>query len=66
MLVKGAQRGLGARNDLLDGEVGASGFAEYLYGRLDEAVATRYFGFISGAGHQRFFPFRRAMVALRE
>ena len=66
MLVEGPQRGLGARDDFLDGEVGASGFAQYLHGRLDEAVAARHFSFIAGAGHQRIVPFRRAMAALRE
>ena len=64
VLVEGSQRRLGARDDLLHGEVGASGFAQYRDGGLDEAVATGHFDFVFGLGHERLSPSVARMVAL--
>lgn len=52
VLVEGAQRRLGARDHLLDGEVGAPGFAQYRHGRLDEAVAAGDLDVLVGLGHE--------------
>src|ERR1700739_4662163 len=57
MLVESPQRGLGACDDLLHREVGASGFAQYRDGRLDKSVGARYFGFLTGVSHEPFVPF---------